>query len=517
MLPLTQPRRLPVLFLALAVSACAGSDQARDRPSRVDALPVLEYVEEVRVGSVDDPDVGFSRIEGVEVGDDGTVYVLEGQVPEIRVFAPDGRRLRTVGRPGEGPGEFRSPREFGLLGDTLWVNDWRNRRISWFGPDGELVHELRATPLPVETDVPGMFLSVAPARPRSDGLVESEASRTMSAGAADRPFYVPVIRFDRNGRVVDTARWDTVQPPPTVRVEGRALHPPALRPTSPVTQEMSGGSARLSWWVPAGSGQGQLEVARLGADGDTLYQSVLLYDAVPVPASVRDSLLEGFRGIAGAFGLSEGAMADAMASGLDLPDYRPPIRSTHGGRDGSLWIALNGASPDSTAWVLLDPDGAPRGGSLSRPAWSPDTAPDPRCGRWSWTSWTCPGLCDCGWSRAHPSEIVTDSITTSSRGRSPLPVGVLPMARTTSIPSFTLPNTACLPSSQGVAARVMKNWDPPVLGPALAMDRTPSPECLSSGWNSSGIVYPGPPVPVPRGSPPWIMNPSMTRWKMTPS
>lgn len=361
MMQLVPSRLLPVLFTALGAWACAGSDRAPDRPSHVDALPVLGYVEEVRVGSVDDPDVGFSRIEGVEVGDDGTVYVLEGQVPEIRVFSPDGRRIRTVGRSGEGPGEFRAPRQFGLLGDTLWVNDARNQRISWFGPDGALVHEMRTTPLPVETDVPGMTLRVAPAWPRSDGLVESEASRVMAGSAADRPFHFPVIRFDRDGRVVDTVRWDTFQPGPTVRVEGRAFHPPALRPTSPVTQEMNGGSATLSWSVPEGSGQGRLEVVRLGLEGDTLYRTVLLYDPVPVPESVRDSLLERFRGLGPAFGISEGGMADAMASGLDLPDYRPPIRSTHGGPDGSLWIALNGASPDSTAWVLLELDGAPRG------------------------------------------------------------------------------------------------------------------------------------------------------------
>ncbi len=35
--------------------------------------------------------------------------------------------------------------------------------------------------------------------------------------------------------------------------------------------------------------------------------------------------------------------------------------------------------------------------------------------------------------------------------------------------------------------------------------------------NSSLITYPGPLIPVPVGSPPWIIKPSMTRWKITPS
>lgn len=53
--------------------------------------------------------------------------------------------------------------------------------------------------------------------------------------------------------------------------------------------------------------------------------------------------------------------------------------------------------------------------------------------------------------------IRTDSMTTGSSGRSSGPVAVVPMERIVSIPSTTLPNTACLPSSQSVAASVTKN------------------------------------------------------------
>ena len=35
--------------------------------------------------------------------------------------------------------------------------------------------------------------------------------------------------------------------------------------------------------------------------------------------------------------------------------------------------------------------------------------------------------------------------------------------------------------------------------------------------NSPLMQYPGPPTPMPLGSPPWIMNPAMTRWKITPA
>jgi hypothetical protein len=44
---------------------------------------------------------------------------------------------------------------------------------------------------------------------------------------------------------------------------------------------------------------------------------------------------------------------------------------------------------------------------------------------------------------------------------------------TISIPSTTCPKTTCLPSNQEVLAVQMKNWDPLVLGPALAILKMP--------------------------------------------
>ena len=58
---------------------------------------------------------------------------------------------------------------------------------------------------------------------------------------------------------------------------------------------------------------------------------------------------------------------------------------------------------------------------------------------------------------------------------------------TTSIPSRTLPNTTWRPSSQAVLMVVTKNCDPFVLGPALAMERSPAPECLMAKLSSANF------------------------------
>lgn len=107
--------------------------------SVADDLPVLTVAEELRIGSGDDSDRGFCRIVGVEVGPDGRIYVLDGQDQQIRVYDDAGRPLRTVGRRGDGPGEFTQARLFGFKGDTLWVNDAGPMRVTLMSAEGQVL------------------------------------------------------------------------------------------------------------------------------------------------------------------------------------------------------------------------------------------------------------------------------------------------------------------------------------------------------------------------------------------
>ena len=82
-------------------------------------------------------------------------------------------------------------------------------------------------------------------------------------------------------------------------------------------------------------------------------------------------------------------------------------------------------------------------------------------------------------------------------GLSPGSVSVDSIALTTSIPLATSPKTACLPSSQGVTTVVRKNCDPPVLGPAFAIEKMPGLSCFfNNAEDSQGIFQPGPPLPA---------------------
>jgi len=56
-----------------------------------------------------------------------------------------------------------------------------------------------------------------------------------------------------------------------------------------------------------------------------------------------------------------------------------------------------------------------------------------------------------------------------------------------SCPSMHYPNTVCLPSSQSQGIKVKKNWDPFVLGPALAIDNKADFVCFTMKFSSLNL------------------------------
>ncbi len=58
-----------------------------------------------RVGG-DEEGIFFGLIAQALVDDDNNVYLLDSQLLQVEVFSAEGEHLRTVGRQGEGPGEF---------------------------------------------------------------------------------------------------------------------------------------------------------------------------------------------------------------------------------------------------------------------------------------------------------------------------------------------------------------------------------------------------------------------------
>ncbi len=102
---------------------------------------------EVELTLQEDPDRPESmlfRPGTIQRGDDGCFYVLDGGDCRIVVFDTDGRYLRSFGRKGDGPGEFRSLNLLRFTGDVMTIFDFSLRRTTCIRTDGTLLDTYRA-------------------------------------------------------------------------------------------------------------------------------------------------------------------------------------------------------------------------------------------------------------------------------------------------------------------------------------------------------------------------------------
>ena len=69
----------------------------------------LELVRKIGDIDTEDEHLAFSYPSGVAVDKDGNIYILDSANARIQKFAPAGQYLATIGRKGQGPGEFIMP------------------------------------------------------------------------------------------------------------------------------------------------------------------------------------------------------------------------------------------------------------------------------------------------------------------------------------------------------------------------------------------------------------------------
>jgi len=95
--------------------------------------------QELKIGQLDGPEEFlFASIADVAVNSKGDIYVADSRLNEIRKFDREGKYLLTIGRAGQGPGEFQSVSILTINGrDDLIAFDGRSDRISVFSDNGE--------------------------------------------------------------------------------------------------------------------------------------------------------------------------------------------------------------------------------------------------------------------------------------------------------------------------------------------------------------------------------------------
>ena len=342
-------RTLPTLLVAAAVSSCG--TQSAEPPALRETLPngallvrhpdlpaidaagpeVTEAHVDLQFGSLDadDPNLLFGDIRGIQATRDGTIYVLDYQATEVRVFDSGGRYLRTIVRRGEGPGEITAANGIVLSGDSLlWIHDHGKWRVVGVDLAGEQVRQFIKPVLSYAAMWDGAFDNQGrywrddshsdgePSYPPPPGWSSSTWRRyyksyDLSSGAIDsvylgeisyRSFYAHYR--DPDGRL----RWLT---PDFQAYEAAVVNP-------------SGGFWRAN--------TAAYRIARTGEEGDTLVVIEAGVPALPVTDEDRAAYIEE------AVEDRPGARRAAEEVAALLPDTKPILAQMSVDDEGRLWV-----------------------------------------------------------------------------------------------------------------------------------------------------------------------------------
>ncbi len=104
---------------------------------------VVAFEEELSIGESEGPEESLvSTITSFAVDDQGNVIILDIRLG-IKVFDKEGKFLRSIGRKGQGPGEFQYPMHIQFTGQKeIMVND-HGGRLMFFSVEGRFLSEIK--------------------------------------------------------------------------------------------------------------------------------------------------------------------------------------------------------------------------------------------------------------------------------------------------------------------------------------------------------------------------------------
>ncbi|HEU4830086.1 MAG TPA: hypothetical protein VFT04_12910 [Gemmatimonadales bacterium] len=203
-------RVVPAAAIALTLSfmACGGEDAPALAVPTIDTLPGgaiavhntgpsgwvdtngWRVIETGRIAAVDSGESGIVNPRAIAVDPAGRLYVVDGPPLVIKIFEANGTFVRSVGREGAGPGEFRSALP-GVHANHLVIQDPNLSRLTIFDTSGAYDTSLTSAcchyrPLPVTANG-----TVAVPGPNSPDEFSGMFLRYTSAGVFIDTVYVP--------------------------------------------------------------------------------------------------------------------------------------------------------------------------------------------------------------------------------------------------------------------------------------------------------------------------------------
>ena len=284
----------------------------------------------------------FGRVSAVALGPDGTVFVADAANQEIRVFGLDGAHIRTFGRDGEGPGEFRSIYSVAWVGDRLLTYDPHLGRVGEFSGEGEWLGQRRTAG--------GVTGSAAHIRFYPVG--ENEVFR-FALGPGTGTLWVGLdSRGDTGDTLLPVTAPDDLPgsvEPITCTWDGGIGFYPHTAGAKFVRHPASGGVMYSAWgWF--------YRVAVTRGDSDTLRVIERTLPTEPIPDEEWAAGSAEFEEARERFQFSD---ADCNPRSYSRPERQSFINEIFVSPDGRLWVDVIRAA--GNRWEFFDPEGRLRG------------------------------------------------------------------------------------------------------------------------------------------------------------
>lgn len=293
---------------------------------------------EFTLGGREEGEQTFYRVTAstVDVDSLGRIHVLDSDNSRIQTFGPGGEFLRSVGGPGEGPGELSRP--LGMTvdpGGTLYIHDIGRAGLVRFGPEGEVLEDLRL-PFPF---FGGRMVGL------SGALVMSATPPGSNLGTQ------VLLRVDASGDTAVLARHSVPIPEGMFQYESCNMGLPAMPPLFAPTLRWHAAGGRLAFTTSTAY---DVQVLDEGA------RRRVRRDVPPMPATREMALASVGEGMSIRTDAGERVCdPEEVVEKRGHGEVVPATGALRVAPDGSLWVARHTVTEDEVPSIdVFDADGA---------------------------------------------------------------------------------------------------------------------------------------------------------------
>ena len=345
-------RRVGVTGLAVLLLASCSDADVGPAPE----YPRLIATEELRIGSVDDPETALTRILAIAVGPEGRIYSLHDREQTIRVHARDGTPIGRFGGEGEGPGEFLAPGTLDVFENQLVVYDTRTSRASYFDFEGRLVEEttFRRT-IPEDR----RWSSYRADGVLPDGTFFGQVGPSAVRGGWEVDTNL-ILRFRSDGSILDTLATRGVEHSRLLLDLGDEPIVTVQRFQADPIHAVSAARAELVMVDRAiRASRAEFAVTKVEIGGDAGWRREYSYQPIELEPAVIDTFVTTLAGYAIQSGVasSRGEIEAEIRRQMYIPPHLPPVESVVAGTDGTVFLELADSDPAGTKWMMLRSDG----------------------------------------------------------------------------------------------------------------------------------------------------------------